>query len=497
MTAPAVLLGLDIGTSSTKAVALREDGRILARATREYPIHTPKPGWAEQDPEWWYRAAVLTLGQVLGESGVEPGAVRGLSFSGQMHGTVILGEDLRPLRPAIIWADQRSAPQVGRLKRQLGLARMLQWTANALNAGFMGATLAWLAEEEPETFRRARWVLLPKDYVRLRLTGEIACEVSDASSSAVFDTAKRRWSQEMLAAVGVPPNLMPKVVESGQVAGAITKQAGEQTGLPVGTPVVAGGGDQPVAALGSGAIGPDTLLATVGTGGQLFATIDSPMVDSQARVHTFCHCVPRKWHLLGATLCAGLSLRWLRGLLRTVASDLEYGELEALAAQAPPGSEGLLFCPYLLGERTPHLDPDATGAFVGLTLRHGLGHIVRAIMEGVAFSLRDGLEVFRELKVQPQRAIASGGGGRSPLWRQILADVLGLELALGEGEEQAAAGAAMLAGIGTGVYANAQEACARVVRLGEGVEPSGNAPAYAEPYQQFRKCYPALRSLRQ
>jgi len=492
----AVLIGLDLGTSSTKTVAMSADGQVLARASREYPIRTPRAGWAEQDPQWWWQAAVEAIQQVLREGLIDPSVVRGISFSGQMHGTVLLGEDLAPLRPAIIWADQRSAAQVDQAKAKVGLERMLEWTANSLYPGFMGATLAWMAQEEPETLKRTRWAVLPKDYVRLRLTGEVATDVSDASATAVYDTVNRRWSGEMLKALGIPEGLMPKVLESEYVAGAVTKKAAEATGLPAGIPVVAGGGDQPVAALGNGVVEPGMLLVTIGTGGQLFAAMESPLVDSRARVHTFCHCVPKRWHLLGATLCAGLSLRWLRNNLRAVAPGIDYEQMSELAAQAPPGSEGLLFCPYLIGERTPHLDPDAQGAFVGLTLRHALPHLVRAIMEGVAFSLRDALEVFRLLGLEPQRAIVSGGGGRSRVWRQILADVLGMELVRAEGEEQAAIGAAMLAGMGTGVYVSPAEACSRVVRLGDRVEPSPGAELYTERYRQFLKCYPALKAPR-
>jgi len=497
MPSQAVLLGIDLGTSGVKAVLLSESGDTLALASRECPIETPKPGFAEQHPDSWWQATVEVIREALDRAAINPSRIAGISFSGQMHGTVVLGRDLRPLRPAIIWADQRSAPQVSRIRAQLGIPRMLELTANVLNPGFMGATLAWLAEEEPDTLRLARLVILPKDYLRLRLTGQVASDVSDASSTAVFDTARRCWSEEMLTAVGAPLALMPEVLESTALAGGLTPEAAQATGLVPDTPVVAGGGDQPVAALGNGVIEPGLLLLTVGTGGQVFAPLDSPAFDPQARVHTFCHCLPGRWHLLGATLCAGLSLRWLRDLLRAARPQLDYFQLEQLAAQAPPGCEGLLFCPYLIGERTPHLDPDLRGAFLGLSLHHGLPHLVRAVLEGVAFSLRDALEVLREMGVNAQSAIVSGGGGRSPLWRQILADVLALELTVLEGEEQAALGAAMLAGIGAGVFADASDACRRVVKPAGVITPSANTDLYQRQYPRFRACHPALKYAQQ
>jgi len=340
-----VLVGLDIGTSSTRAVAADEGGRVLGVAAREYGIDTPRPGWAEQRPEAWWAATVEVLREVLAALPSRPESVAGVSFSGQMHGAVLLDSKGQTVRPAIIWPDQRSSPQVARMREAIGLPRMLELTCNVVNTGFMAATLAWLREAEPRSVENCRYVMLPKDYVRFRLTGEVRADVSDASSTLLFDVAHRRWSDEMARLLGIPEAILPPLCESHEPAGTITRCASEQTGLPEGVPVVAGGGDKPVAAIGNGAISADTLLVTVGTGGQLFVTLEQPCYDAQARVHTFCHALPDRWHLLGAILSAGLSLRWFRDSVARRLSQVNYHDLESAALEVTPGAGGCSSCP--------------------------------------------------------------------------------------------------------------------------------------------------------
>ncbi|MFB0546619.1 MAG: xylulokinase, partial [Anaerolineae bacterium] len=466
------LLGIDIGTSSAKALVIDEDGKTQAMAQREYPIATPQPGWAEQEPEWWWEATVETVREALVRGDVAPQDVAGLGFSGQMHGTVLLDDQYQPLCPAIIWADGRSASQAEEITRRIGPQRLARIAGSPVAAGFMAATLLWLRERQPELLDRARAILLPKDYVRLRLTGELAGDVSDASATLLFDVSSRDWSEELLKAAGdIPRQLLPSVQESQTVVGQVTRAAAEETGLAPGTPVVAGGSDQAIGAIGSGVITPGLVSVTIGTGGQLFTPLAEARADPGLRIHTFCHALPGTWHLLGAILSAGLSLRWLRdNIFREMASDA-YASMVAEAEAVPPGSEGLLFLPYLLGERTPHMDPLARGLFLGLALHHGRGHLVRAVLEGVTFALRDCLEIFHELGVVPGRVLACGGGARSPLWRRLMANVFQVEVIRVENEEQAALGAALLAGIGVGLYAGAEEACARAVRYGEATLP--------------------------
>ena len=484
------LIGIDIGTSSTKSVLMDEGGTVRAAAQEEYGIRAPKPGWAEQDPQTWWRATCATVRGVLRTSGVDPKAIAGVGLSGQMHGTVLLGKDRRVLRPAIIWADQRSAEQCRRIRELVGREQWARWTANPVAPGFMAASLVWLREREPKVFERTAAVLLPKDYVRWRLTEEMASDVSDAASTLLFDVAHRRWSGEVLKALDLPETLFPSVLESAQIAGKIGREASKETGLAVGTPVAAGGGDQPVAAVGNGIIAPGRVLSTIGTGGQLFAPLPSPTYDPQLRTHTFCHAVPDRWFLMGAMLSAGLALRWFRDQI----AGTSYEKLSEKAAQIPPGSEGLIFLPYLIGERTPHMDPKARGVFFGLTLQHSSAHLARAIMEGVAFALRDALEIFRELGVRTDRIVASGGGAQSPVWRQIQADVFHSELVRVHGEERAGVGAALLAGIGTEVYEGFEHACRVAVRYGDHTVPiEAHAARYDRLYEVFRGLYPKLK----
>jgi xylulokinase len=450
------LIGLDIGTTSAKAVALDADGNVVATATEEYPLSTPQPGWAEQDPELWWQAAQRCLAQL-------PEGPLGLS--GQMHGLVVLDEHGEVLRPAILWNDQRTAAECAEIERRVGLDRLIALTGNRALTGFTAPKLLWLRTHEPETYARIRHVLLPKDYVRFRLTGELLIDAADASGTLLFDVAHRRWSDEVCEALEVPLAWLPEVRESTDVASA---------------------GDQAAAALGVGIVGPGGPLSVVlGTSGVVFAALPDYEPDAQARVHVFCHAVPGVWHAMGVMLSAAGSFAWLRHVL-----GADYGALDGEAARWPPGTEGLLFAPYLAGERTPYPDPDARGAFVGLSLRHDRGALWRAMLEGVAFGLRDSLELLRALGVEPTAGRVSGGGARSELWLRIVASALRLPLERMESEEGSAFGAALLAGVRSGAFTDAAEAVERCVRVSSVVEPVWD---YEEHYARFRTLYPALK----
>ena len=490
-----LLMGIDLGTSSAKTVIIDPDGRLLSRAAQEYGIHTPRPGWAEQDPATWLQAAQETMRAALGEADVSPGQIAAIGLSGQMHGTLCLDAQGRALRPAIIWPDQRSREQVARVYRELGREQLGQWTANPLATGFMLATWLWLREHEPGVCRATAHLLLPKDYVRYRLTGQLGTEASDASSTLLFDTARRRWSAPLLEALEINPGLLPPLHGSAEVAGGLTASVAAETGLRQGTPVVYGGGDQALQALGHGIVEGDVVSCTIGTGGQLFAPLDEPLYDPSLRLHLFCHALPERWYLMAATLAAGLSLKWLRD---NVFEKKSYQALADAAAEAPPGSEGLLFLPHLVGERTPMMDAESKAAFVGLTLRHHRGHLVRAAMEGVVMALRQGLELMIELGVSVERVVASGGAAQHPLWLQLQADILNRPIYQTHTVEAAAVGAALLAGVGVGVYADAAAACRQTVKWrDEVIHPTPeNVACYEGSYRSFCQLYPTLLPLR-
>lgn len=502
-----LLLGIDIGTSSAKAVLFDPDtAQILAVAGHEYPLHKPAPDRAEQNPEDWWQATITIVRRLISQAGRMD--VVGISFSGQMHGTVLLGRAGQPLHPAIIWADQRSMAQVERLINTVGPERYAAMAGTLPAVGFQGATLAWLAQHEPALLNRTEQVILPKDYVRLRMTGHIATEVSDAASTGLFDIARQTWASEILAGAGLPERLFPPVLASTAVAGQLTASAAAELGLAVGIPVIAGCADQPAQAIGNGLIGPGRAAVTIGSGGQVFVPIISearslpsapiissvPFLPTDPRLHVFNHAVPRMWYVLGAMLSAGLSLRWLRELTGLSGQADAYPILSAEAAAVPPGAEGLIFLPYLSGERTPHMDPLARGAFVGLSSYHGRGHLARAVMEGVALALHQILGISLGLGGQVERVIAAGGGAESVVWRQILADVLGLRLQQSLLTEQASIGAALLAGVGAGLYPDLGAACSRVVQYGPITEPDpARHERYQELYARFVALYPRLR----
>ncbi len=458
------LVGIDVGTSGVKALALSESGEILARAERDYPLSTPRPGWAEQDPDDWARAADAALADL----GVEPTSI---GWSGQMHGLVVLDEHGEVLRPAILWNDQRTAAECAEIEERVGLERLIQLTGNRALTGFTAPKLLWLRNHEPEVYARIRHVLLPKDYARFRRAGEHAIDVADASGTLLFDVAHRRWSEEVLHALELPHEWLPAAYESTEIAGA---------------------GDQAAGALGVGIDRPGPLSVVLGTSGVVFAAVDAYRPEPEARLHTFCHAVPDMWHAMGVMLSAAGSLQWLRNALGRPA----YDEILAEAAAWPPGTEGLLFQPYLQGERTPHADPDARGAFVGLSLRHDRGALTRAVLEGVAYGLRDSLELLRGVGVEADAGRVSGGGARSELWLKIVASVLGLPLERTEAEEGAAYGAALLGAVKEGVFADAHEAVSATVRVRDRVDPDPDwQAAYEEGYARYRRLYPTLSSL--
>jgi xylulokinase len=471
------LVGLDVGTTGVKAVAISADGEVLARAEEDLPLSSPRTGWAEQDPEDWWRASEAALATVRAERAVAIG------LSGQMHGLVALDAADRVIRPAILWNDQRTAAECAEMEERIGLERLVRLTGNRALTGFTAPKLLWLRRHEPEAYRQIRHVLLPKDYVRLRLAGTRAIDVADASGTLLFDVARRRWSEAMLEALEIPGEWLPEAFESPEVAGHTSG----------GVPVAAGAGDQAAGALGVGVDRPGPLSVVLGTSGVVFASLPAFQADPQARVHVFCHAVPGRWHAMGVMLSAAGSLRWLRD---TFAPAAPYEELNALARDAPAGAGGVVFLPYLSGERTPHADPNARAAFTGLALEHGRGTLVRAVLEGVAFGLRDSLELLRELGVRPAVGRASGGGARSRLWLEIVASVLGLPLELTAVEEGAAYGAALLGGVAAGLFADVHEAVAACVHVRDRVEPKDAwRSAYEAGYARFRSLYPALEPL--
>ncbi|MDQ2943926.1 MAG: xylulokinase [Candidatus Dormibacteraeota bacterium] len=472
------LVGVDVGTTGVKTIAISPEGEVVARAERGYPLSTPRQGWSEQDPEDWWRATEETL-EVIAAAGVRD--VRGVGLSGQMHGLVCLDAHDKVLRPAMLWNDQRTGHECAEIEARIGVERLIQLTGNRALTGFTAPKLVWLRHNEPDLYSRIAHVLLPKDYVRFRLTGELVTDVADASGTLLFDVARRHWSEEVTEALEMPMSWLPRVLESPDVGGKTAQ----------GVPVAAGAGDQAAAALGVGVDRPGPLSVVLGTSGVVFAALPAFAAEQQARVHVFCHAVPGAWHAMGVMLSAAGSLQWFRDAL---APGVPFAELDAQAALWPPGSEGLYFLPYLAGERTPHADPDARGAFVGLSLRHDRGALSRAVMEGVAYGLRDSLGLLMQLGVKAERGRASGGGTRSRLWLRIVASCLGLPLELTAVEEGSAYGAALLGGVAGGVFTDVHQAVAACVRVRDVVEPDPDwHEVYADWYQRFRELYPALK----
>lgn len=494
----AKLLGIDVGTTGAKAVLIDERGEVLAAHTAEYPLTVPRPGWTEQDPESWWQASTASIAAVLRAGRVEPDEVAGVGLTGQMHGLVVLDGGGSVLRPAILWNDQRTGAEAAWITAHVGHERVLELISNPVLTGFTAPKLIWLRCHEPEVYAQIRHILLPKDFLRYRLTGELCTEVSDASGTALFNVRDRHWSHAMLDALEIAAEWLPRCVESPDITGQVTMRAAQATGLRPGIPVVGGAGDQAAQAVGTGIVVQGLVSATIGTSGVVFAYLDAPLVDPQFRTHTFCHAVPKSWHVMGVMLSAGGSLRWLRDALGVADWSREgrdpYEIMTSEASTVAAGCEGLFFLPYLTGERTPYPDPQARGAFVGLTLRHGRPHLVRAVMEGVAYGLRDSLEIIRKIGIDIQEVRVSGGGARSALWRQILADVLATPVSAVNVTEGAAYGAALLAGAGVGVFPNVVAASRTATRVTWTATPDpGRQEVYEQGYAIYRGLYPSLR----
>ena len=494
------LLGIDIGTSGTKVIAIDESGKLVATAAAEYDLSTPKPLWAEQNPADWWDATCACCRQIVAQIGADN--ISGIGLSGQMHGLVMLDEAGKVLRPAILWNDGRTQKQCDQITEIVGRETLVAETANPVLTGFTAPKILWVRQNEPDIYARARMHLLPKDYVRYELTGEFATEVSDASGTSLLNVPKRAWSQIVCEKLEIPLSHLPRVYESHEISGQISARAAQLTGLKAGTPVVGGGGDQAAGAVGNGIVQSGIISVVTGTSGVVFAFADTPAVDPQLRVHTFCHAVPNKWHVMGVMLSAGGSLRWYRDTLarseKSVAEQMNIDAYELIAREADniaPGAEGLLFLPYLSGERTPHPDPLARGAFVGLTVRHTKAHMARAVLEGVSFGLRDSLEIMKSMGVSIGNVRASGGGAKSSVWRQIQADVFDYPLSIIAIDEGPALGAALLAGVGAGIYGSVEEACSAVVKVSRGASViEENARIYNEYYRLYGALYPALKA---
>jgi xylulokinase len=485
-------LGLDIGTGSSRALLVDELGKIAGAFTALHEdMRMERPLWAEQRPENWWDAAQAAIRGVLRETGASGADVRAIGLSGQMHGLVALDQAGGVIRPALIWCDQRSQSQVDYINATAGADRVLRCTSNPVLTGFTLPKLLWVRDNEPAHFERIRKILLPKDYVRFRLTGEHASEVSDASGTALFDVVERTWSYEMCDVLGIDRAILPPVYESQEVSGKLTAEVAADLGLQPGTPVVGGGGDQAASAVGNGIVEAGLVSCTLGTSGVVFAHMDKPSYDLLGRVHTFCHAVPKKWHVMGVTQGAGLSLQWFRNQLMP---GCDYSQLTNEAETSPLGSQGLFWLPYLMGERTPHLDATARACWIGLTNRHTRADMIRSLIEGVCYSQKDGLELIEAMGVPVESVRLSGGGGKSLFWRRTMADVLGKPVTNLESQEGSAYGAAILALVGTGAYGTVEEACRSVIREAERVVPrSTEASSYAERHQIFQSLYPALK----
>ncbi|MFO0956180.1 MAG: xylulokinase [Isosphaeraceae bacterium] len=492
-----ITLGIDVGTSGTKTLAIDESGRVLASASAEYPCDHPRPGWSEQSPESWWRATVATIRDCLARASLKPAEIRGVGLSGQMHGSVFLDADGQVIRPALLWNDQRTAAECAEIEQRAGgRADLVRMVGNPALTGFTAPKLLWVRAHEPRNWERVRQVLLPKDYIRYRLSGTYATEVSDASGTLMLDVANRRWSDELLAKLEIDRDLLPDCFESPEVSATVSDQGSLATGLARGTPIVGGGGDQPAGAVGNGIVRPGVVSATMGTSGVVFAHTPEAGYDPLGRLQRGCHAVPGAWHVMGVVLAAGGSFQWFRNELgkADVASAQERGidpyfVLTDEAATVGPGAEGLFFLPYLTGERTPHFDPDAKGAWVGLTVRHGRAHLIRSVLEGATYAMRDSLELIREMGVRPGEIRLSGGGARNALWKQIQADIYGGDVCTINASEGPAFGVALLAQVGIGAFASVPEACDATIRVVETTKFDPSAGAY---YDRAYKIYGQL-----
>ena len=486
------LLGIDIGTGGTRALLVDAKGAVLATEAVDHPPFTsPRQGWAEQDPDDWWLAAVTAIKKIVAKFPADSIAAVGLT--GQMHGSVLLDKRDRPLRPALLWCDQRTDKQCEEITREIGAKKLIKFVSNPAITGFTLPKLLWVRENEPKTWKQVKAILLPKDYVRLRLSGDKASDVSDSSGTLLFDVRKRKWSSEMIERFDIRLEMLPTVFESIEFTGHVSKSAAAETGLRAGTPVVAGAGDNAAGAIGMGITKPGAVSCTIGTSGVVFAVSDTPRFDPKGRIHTMCHAIPDRWHNTGVTLAAGLSLKWFR---QHFGGGKTYEGLDKEAATVPAGSDGAIWLPYLMGERSPHLDPHATSTFAGLTASHTTAHLTRAVMEGVAFSLRDSLEIFKDNGAHVNSIQLGGGGARSNLWCQIQAYVYGQTVETLKADEGAAFGAALLAGVGTGVWKTVDDACKRTVRVAERFRPQKKSVEVMDRrFEEYRNLYPLLRSI--
>ncbi len=495
------LIGIDLGTSGVKTVLFNESGKPVASSTVEYPLYQPNLGWAEQDPEEWWRGTCESINNVMLKSGVDKREVKGVGLSGQMHGAVLLDKNDKVLRKAIIWCDQRSAAECDQITEIIGKERLIEITANPALTGFTASKIMWVKNNEPQIFEKIAKILLPKDYIRLRLTGEYATEVSDASGMQLMNIAERKWSDEVVSKLGLSTSMLGKMYESQDVTGKVTASAAAVTGLNEGTIVVGGAGDQAAGAVGNGIVMPGVVSSTIGTSGVVFAYTDKLTIDPLGRVHTFCHAVPNTYHIMGVTQGAGLSLKWFRDTfcmeeIKTAElSNIDvYKLLDAEAETITPCSEGLVYLPYLMGERTPHLDPNARGVFFGLTAKHTKPHFLRSIMEGVTYSLKDCMEIITGMGVEVSEVRASGGGGKSGIWRQMQADVFGTSINRIKSDEGPALGVAILAGVGAGIYSSVPEACSAVIEIKDTLAPiQENIAKYNEFYKLYTQLYKSLK----
>jgi xylulokinase len=485
-------LGIDVSTTGAKALLIDGEGKVAASATTPLSLQTPKPLWSEQDPREWWKGTAASVRKALADAGATGADVAAVGLTGQMHGLVLLDGKREVLRPAILWNDQRTGAECAEIEERVGRAELVREVGNVALTGFTAPKILWVRNHEPEVYAKAKLVLLPKDYVRLRLTGEAAMDKADGAGTILFELKARTWSKLVLEKLGIPPEWLPPTFEGPQVTGKVTAEAAEETGLAAGTPVMAGGGDQAAGAVGAGAVRPGVVSLTLGTSGVVFATTDAPLVEPEGRLHAFCHAVPGRWHFMGVTLSAAGSLQWYRD---TLAPGESFADLVGEAEQAPAGSEGLLFLPYLSGERTPYPDPHARGSFAGLTVRHRRAHLSRAVLEGVAFSMKDcfgllqgaGLGAVSEVRI-------AGGGAKGALWRKIVASALGLPMVTVNSTEGAAYGAALLAGVGAGSWPTVEAACDATIAVTGRDEPvAAWSEAYAALYPRYRELYPALK----
>lgn len=493
------LLGIDIGTSSTKVLLLQADGSIVDAIDRVYDFEIPQNGWTEQDPALWWNAVKQIIPELIKKHRIKPHDIKAIGIAGQMHSLVMLDRDGKVLRKAILWNDQRTEKQVNEINNLVGAKRHIELTSNPPLTGFTAPKILWVRENEPELFSKCHKILLPKDYIRYELTGEYVSDVSDASGMGLLNVRERTWSKEILEDLEIDPELLPDLVESVEISGYLTEQVASELGLIPGIPVVGGAGDNAAAAIGVGVIKDGTGFTTIGTSGVVFVHSSEPNTDAEGRVHTFCSAVPNEWHLMGVTLAAGSSLQWFRNRFCQAEQEIAdqrgvdvYQVMDEMAESVQPGSDKLLFLPYLSGERTPHLDPNARGVFFGLSTIHEKAHLIRSVLEGVAFSLNDCLSVLRELNVDAELMMLTGGGAASPLWQKIIADIFDCTMNTCKSNQGPSLGAAILAGVGAGIFTDLDDGCRKVIQLKNTVNPT-ESDFYQNYYQVYQDIYPALK----